>query len=116
MVPKPPVGLAARGKRMWTDTLAGTDLGPAHRVLLEEACRMADRLEALDKAIRARGVDFATIAPLLAESRLQSQALRQLLNEIRQGARTQPASPQEGGAGVASIADQVAKRRAKAKG
>jgi hypothetical protein len=103
---------------MWADMLVDRELGPAHRVLLEEACRIADRLEALDKMVRTLGADFASVAPVLAESRQQSMALQRILTEVRQGAKElhAPAADQQGGAGVASIAEQIAKRRAKAKG
>jgi hypothetical protein len=115
MAADPPVGLGDRGLRLWEESLAGRDLGPTHRVLLEEACRIADRLEALDGMIRALSQEFASAAPVLAESRQQSMALQRILTEVRQGAKELPA-PQQGGSGVASLAAQAAKRRAKASG
>ena len=115
MAIKAPVGLAARGKRMWTETLAECDPGAAHRVLLEEACRIADRLEALDKIIRGLKADFASAVPVLGESRQQSLALQRILTEVRQGARKIPV-PQAGGSDVANLADRIAQRRKTAKG
>lgn len=115
MAVKAPVGLAARGKRMWTETLAECDPGAAHRVLLEEACRIADRLEALDRIIRGLGGDLASGVSILGESRQQSLALQRILTEVRQGARKNPL-PQQGGSGVANLADKIAQRRKAAKG
>src|SRR5262245_41867597 len=42
-----PAGLGARGQRLW-DELAAQKLGPTHVLVLERACRMADRLARLD--------------------------------------------------------------------
>lgn len=111
----PPVGLGPRGTQMWDETQAGGDLGPSHRVLLEEACRIADRLESLDGLIRELSADFGAIAPILAESRQQSGVLQRILTEVRQGVRQMPPA-QQGGSGVASLAAQAAKRRTKASG
>jgi hypothetical protein len=115
MTVKAPVGLGARGRRMWTESLEMWDLTPPHRILLEEACRIADRLELLNKQIREVSSEFAACAPILSESRQQSMALQRMFAEIRQGAR--PVSvPQQGGSGVLSLAGKIAERRAQAQG
>lgn len=115
MVAEPPEGLGNRGTRMWEESLAAWELTAGHQILLGEACRIADRLEDLDELIQAAALDFAAAGPVLAESRQQAGALQRILAEVRQGARPLAApKQQQGGSGVASIADQVAKRRAQA--
>ncbi|MET9086152.1 hypothetical protein ABZX77_30475 [Streptomyces sp. NPDC004237] len=120
-----PAGLGERGSRMWRESLAIWSLTPAHLVLLEEACRIADRLELLDSILRAGPGDvnadvaqFADISGLLAESRQQSGALKALLAEIRQGQRgAGPAAVEvAGGAGVSDLSARIAERRNKSSG
>lgn len=114
-----PAGLGERGRRMWRESLAIWSLTPAHLVLLEEACRIADRLEMLNTIILRGSVgvntdaaQFADISGLLAESRQQSAALKALLAEIRQGqhgaapAKVDPA----GGAGVSDLTARIARK------
>ncbi|MFF3884040.1 hypothetical protein [Streptomyces sp. NPDC001914] len=116
-----PAGLGDRGRRMWRESLAVWSLTPAHLVLLEEACRFADRLEVLDSILRATSrevnpdlAQFADISALLGESRQQSAALKALLAEIRQGQYgSSPASVDPaGGAGVADLTARIARKQA----
>lgn len=108
---------------MWEESLAIWSLTPAHLVLLEEACRIADRLDLLNTMLRALSgevnpdvAQFADISGLLGESRQQSSALKLLLAEVRQGqtgsgpAREEPA----GGAGVSDLTKRIADRRRQA--
>ena len=97
---RPPHGLAARGRRLWTETLAAEPtrpLKPAERLLLEEACRLADRLDRLDRVLQHHD-DWFTLHALdddgrvvrvilnnaLSEARQQQLALKALLAEFRQ--------------------------------
>lgn len=78
--------------------MSGLQLGPAHRVLLQEACRTADRLDRLDRMldnrddwIQARVLDLGeakhvrvTVDGLLSEARQQALALRSIVGELRQ--------------------------------
>ena len=116
-----PAGLGGRGRRMWRDSLAIWSLTPAHLVLLEEACRIADRLELLDSILRAQSkevnaasLEFSDFSAQLAESRQQSAALKALLAEIRQGQHG--ASPAvvdpAGGAGVSDLTARIARKQA----
>ncbi|MFF9238395.1 hypothetical protein ACF1AY_15880 [Streptomyces sp. NPDC014776] len=115
-----PAGLGERGLRMWRESLAIWSLTPAHLVLLEEACRIADRLDLLNSMLRSLSVDvnpnveqFADISGLLAESRAQSSALKLLLAEIRQG-QTGAAPDKEtpaGGVGVHDLTRRIAERK-----
>ena len=80
---RPPVGLKTRGKRLWEDVLAipGWDPNAGEIVLLEEACRAADRLEVLDRELR-KGRDHPPTS-LLVESRQQQQTLKLLVASLR---------------------------------
>lgn len=68
-----------RGQKLW-DEMAGTALGPTHRLLLEEACRIADRLDHLDQLIGQGHI------ALMTEARQQTTALRGIVAELRSGA------------------------------
>ncbi|MFK0173401.1 hypothetical protein ACIQU5_31925 [Streptomyces sp. NPDC090306] len=119
-----PAGLGERGSRMWRDTLAIWALTPAHLVLLEEACRTADRLDVLNAMLRSPTGDvnpdapqFADIQGLLAEIRQQAGALKLLLAEIRQGQRSASPAPAEPGAsskGVTDLSARIARKRRQA--
>ncbi|MFI6249036.1 hypothetical protein [Streptomyces sp. NPDC051016] len=121
-----PDGLGERGRRMWRESLAIWSLTPVHLVLLEEACRIADRLDLLNSMLRLTSADvnesttqFADISGVLAESRQQSSALKLILAEIRQGqigAGPAAEEPAEGGAGVADLSKRIADRRRQAEG
>jgi len=116
--------LGVRGQRTW-DALGGTDLAPAQRLLLEEICRTADRLDRLDRQLRGDedawmrfhslnedgSIVHVVINNLLSEARQQQVALKQLLGEFRQaggGAGKAEPGPQAGG----SFRDDLRARRA----
>lgn len=117
-----------RGAQLWRD-MAETALGPAHRVLLDEACRIADRLDRLDALlagrenwIRLRPPDrdgapmVVVVDSVLAESRQQASVLRGLVTELRAatGAKTRlaaPEKPKKKGAGLADLVNLADRRR-----
>jgi len=96
-------------------------LRPAERVLAEEACRIADRLEALDRILRGDeeawlsfralnedgSIVRVVVTGVLAEARQQQTALKGLVSELRQsiGKGAAPEQPKEAGA------DDLAARR-----
>ena len=96
---------------MWRE-LAAEGLTPSERVLAEEACRLADRCDKLDRILRGdtaewlkfrlRDVDsdeiVLTVDRVLAEARQQAIALKLILAELRQSraARTAPPSTTTG--------------------
>jgi hypothetical protein len=66
-----------RGDNLWTEVTEAHDLDPVQLVILQEACRCADRLDALDARIGA-GDDAA-----LSEARQQQNVMKQLLVSLR---------------------------------
>lgn len=86
--PKVPAGLNARGRKFWRDTLAEFELGPSEVALLTEACRVMDRLDALDEDIRARGISAKgsqgqdVLNPSVSEARQQEVVLHRLLSAL----------------------------------
>jgi hypothetical protein len=130
--------LGPRGQRLWDD-LGGADAEPADRVLIEEAARLADRLDVLDRVLTTGG-DWLTFKPVLpdgsivrvvvtgvlAEARQQQATLKQLLGELRQsraGSKpmgravpTTSATGKEVPAGVADFGAFAATRSPKAAG
>jgi hypothetical protein len=118
---------------MWSDSVEAWSLTPAHLVLLEEACRTADRCSLLDDLIRGYTDDpggdedesgsgsgrSGGITALLAEARAQQTALKGLVAELRQGQRlagsqsgARPSvSGDTGGSGVTSLSARIAAKR-----
>lgn len=82
---KPPTGLKAAGRRLWTEVTGPYVLTPAELAMLEQACRTADELDRLERAVRALP-DLTTTGstgqlrphPLLAELRAHRQLLERL--------------------------------------
>ncbi|WFE45317.1 hypothetical protein [Verrucosispora sp. WMMD1129] len=132
--------LGTRGRRLWQQVSGEVgELRPAEAVLLEEACRIADRLDVLDRILRGDedawmrlhsanedgSIVKVVLNNALAESRQQAVALKQLLAELRQGraASKQPQGgrkppEQPGGVGGGGITDLTARiaRRTQATG
>ena len=86
--------LGPRGRRLW-DAVSEHVVGERGLVLLEESCRIADRLDRLDALLNGDvdswahvqiGRDGASaelvIDSALAEARQQAMALRQLLGSV----------------------------------
>lgn len=127
--------LGVRGERLWRQYAdEGVELAPAERVLLEEACRAADRLDTLDRLLRGEepwltmraaeeGSPVVTLVVdrVLAEARQQQLALKGLLAELRQSrapakargsSRSQAVRSESGvGGGVADLTARIAARR-----
>lgn len=51
--PKPPTGLKTPGRRLWIAVAEPYVLTPAELQMLAEACRTADELDRLERAVRA---------------------------------------------------------------
>src|SRR4051812_8929263 len=84
-----PKGLAKRGRRLWRDVSGAYVLRPDELVLLENACRIADLIEALDAEMADQPMVVKGSAgqvrenPLLSEVRLQRVTLRQMLGQLK---------------------------------
>lgn len=108
-----------RGQRLWDD-MGGDDLAGGRRVLLEEACRIADRLDGMHRILAGDARDWLSIVEakgdpdrqelvidkVLSEARQQATALKQLIAELRQGGGAE--EQDQGG----SILDELAAKRA----
>lgn len=125
-----PAGLRERGRQLWAELSEGK-FGPAHLVLLEEACRLADHLDRLHAQLEGEDwlrflVDEAgtevtvKVDGVLVEARQHAVALKGLVAELRQANRSgitskpKPASePQKAGGNVRDLTSRVdAARRA----
>lgn len=133
---EPPAGLRDRGGRLWEE-MAGLKLGPAHVLLLERTCRMADRQARLDEVLEGRdwielvevpgtggGVVRVVLDRALSEIRQHDIALKLLVAELRHAGRPAPAAgtappaeapaggqrPQEGGAAGGNVRSLAAIR------
>lgn len=75
--PVPPSGLAAGGKRVWSKIVAVYDLRPDELSTLEDACRLSDMIDALDKAWASEG------KPLTTQGSMGQLVTHPMISEIR---------------------------------
>lgn len=116
----PEPGFAARGARLWREmTAERSDLSPVERVLLEETCRTADRLDRLDAFLSGRedswlrfwrNDDGTTVKVVvdraLTEVRQQQDTFRGMVADlVKKQAAKAPEQPE------ASQSDELANRR-----
>jgi len=108
--PRAPSGLKVKGERLWRELHALHELDPVQTVLLEEACRIADRLDRLDLLVGGRATAWARLLPTdddrvmeltidgaVAEARQQATVLKQLLAALRLPDVASGARPQQRG-------------------
>lgn len=132
VTPRParPRGMGARAARMWREE-DGDTLTGGQRALLEEACRIVDRLDRLDAILDGDPGEWlrfrvsedgsevtVTVDRALDQARQQAAVLKQIIGELRQaGAGKQagqgghPVSSGKAAGGVISLATEAAKRR-----
>lgn len=86
---KPPSGLKAPGRRLWVAVAAKFVLTPAEVAVLGEACRTADELQRLERAVRALpeltttgSVGQVKAHPLLGEVRAHRVLLDRLTSAL----------------------------------
>lgn len=87
--PRPPRGLHRQGKALWNSILSEFEIDVHERVTLYEACRVADRLDAIGIAAEssdllvtnAKGDEVAN--PLLIEARQQAIVYTRLVASLR---------------------------------
>jgi hypothetical protein len=111
-----------RGKQL-RDALADAELGPAHKVLVDEAARMADRLDRLDSALNDKGTWLrfetadggeivVTVDNVLAEARQQATALKGIVAELRAAMpRAEKSKPAAKAGGLGDLSARIAARR-----
>ncbi|AEK07049.1 terminase small subunit [Mycobacterium phage Halena] len=105
-----PPGLMAAGKELWESVASERELDAPSRVLLLNACRIADRLDQLDQEIDGRLLSYnqrgdEVINPLISEHRQQYTTLANILGKM--GLGELPKAKQEN-----SRWDELAKKRA----
>lgn len=119
--------LNASGRQLWAE-LRGDDATGDRRVLIVEACRIADRLTGLDRLISGDARDWLSIIEskgdpdrqelvidkLLAEARQQAVALKAIVAELRAAAAGKPEAdqPRKEVSPVADLTARIAARRA----
>lgn len=110
------------GARLWDAVMASTSLGPLQMPLLVEACRIADRLDVLDRQLNGHdwlrfrhdesGAEVTVyVDRVLAEAREQATALKGIVAELTKPGAQQKAAPAKKGGGV--LADLAARRAAR---
>lgn len=83
-----PRGLNAAGKRLWEVSTAEFDWAEHELALLEEACRVRDRIVELDAAVKSDGLMLASaqgarVHPAVGEARQQRLTLARLLATLQ---------------------------------
>ena len=79
-----PAGLKDAGRRLWRAIHAHLDLDAHESALLLQACRVSDRLDALNAVLEADGMMLAGKPhPALVESRQQQLTLARLIATLR---------------------------------
>ena len=86
--PKPPPGLKAAGKRLWSSVAGPFELEEHEAALLLEAARTVDLLDELEAALKRDGAVIAgregkKAHPAAVEARQQRIALARLLAALR---------------------------------
>lgn len=117
----PEFGLSDRGRRLYREFTAEGRPGPLERVLLEEACRLADRCDQLDDFLRGRegawmrfrarnedgSIVEVVVDKALSEARQQASTLKALVAELRASRAGKKEEPKP----EATRRDELAKRR-----
>lgn len=105
-----PSGLGEAGEDLWASITKDRDLDAASKVLLLNACRIADRLDDLDSEIDGRLTSYnqrgdEVINPLISEHRQQYSTLATILSKMGLGELPKPKQAD-------SRWDELAKKRA----
>ena len=104
--------LGPSGRELFDALVAGRDISAAHRALVLNAARLADKADELSAAVGGRlttvnSQGTETINPVVSELRMVTAALSQVLAKLGVGELPKVRS------GDKSIRDQLAERRAK---
>lgn len=110
------------------DALAGEQLGPLHRLLVDEAARIADRLDGLEHALQDKGTWLrfesadggevvVTVDNVLAEARQQATALKGIVAELRAALPAhEKIKPAAKAGGLGDLSARIAARRSASAG
>lgn len=121
----PDGNLGLRGQNLRA-ALADVDLSPLHRVLVDEAVRISDRLDRLDAALKSKklwmrfdvadgGEVVVVVDGILAEARQQASALKAIVTELRQAVDGAAKTvKREGDGALADFLAHAARRRSPA--
>ena len=87
-IPRPPNGLRTSGRTLWRAVVRDFELDEHEVVVLREACRTADSLDALQALLDEEGTMSSTsqgprVHPALPELRQQRIALARLITALR---------------------------------
>lgn len=121
-----PDRLGEQGRKLW-DEMRSAVSGPLHVLLLLETCRMADRLDTLDRQLQGEawlrfrhdesGAEVTVyVDRVLVEAREQATALRGLVAELSKAVSQKPAEQSTGGGALADLTAKIAARRAATQG
>lgn len=85
---KTPRGLKAAGRKLWDAGTAEYEFADHELAILEEACRIRDRIVELDKAVESDGLMIPSsqgsrVHPGVGEARQQRLALARLLATLQ---------------------------------
>lgn len=106
-----PEGLGLAGAALWSDVANGRPLSAANKILLLNACRIADNLDNLanetpkHRVVTENHLGTEAIHPTISEFRQQVTALQNILAKL--GVAELPSV----GGGGPSLADQLAAKR-----
>lgn len=112
-----------RGTELWA-AMQSSEMGPAHRVLLIEACRLADRLDRFEDVLSGGYWFFAKVSEenpdqaeividnVLSEARQHAAALKTIVTELEPKPKgtAAPAAPKVP-TGLASLTERIEKRK-----
>lgn len=105
-----PSGLGTKGRKLWRDMSALASFNPAELVMLEEACRIADRLDRMDALLRGEVDSWlllrvnedgdqvtVVVSNVLSEARQQATVMKQLIAALRVPDEASGKRPQQRG-------------------
>lgn len=105
-------GLGEAGKNLWDDVSKGRELSTAHKALLLNACRVADRLDEIERELPTgiltveNHLGTVSVHPLIPEQRQQLAQLSAILTRL--GYKELPRETSK-----KTVKDQMAEQRAK---
>lgn len=125
-----PAGRGPRGAALWAE-MVDVELGPMHRMLLDQLCRAVDRLDRLEAALASKrtwmrfetddsgGTVVVVVDNVLAEIRQLETTVKTLVAEIKSAMPKAPAKPddkpQPQKGGLSDLTARIQRRQAAAR-